>query len=242
MGRLDDKVIVITGAAKGQGAAEAAQAADEGATVVLADVLDDQGQATAAEIGGSYYHLDVTSSDDWQSVVDDVVSTHGRLDGLVNNAGIYVNDGLFAANEESFRRVVDVNQLGVFLGMSTVAPVMADQKAGSIVNISSVAGMRGFGAIAYNASKWAVRGMTKSAASSLGKHNVRVNSVHPGAIETDMLFDLGEGAAERLVTTVPMGRSATPEEVGSVVMFLLSDDASYVSGAEVVVDGGMIVR
>ena len=240
MGRLDDKVILITGAARGQGATEARQAAEQGARVIVTDVLDDLGVEVANEIGGTYHRLDVTRSSEWQLVVKEIVSSHGRIDGLVNNAGIFRPDTVLDANEEGFERITAINQHGTFLGMATVAPILKEQGAGSIVNISSIAGMRGHQAIAYVASKWAVRGMTKSAAATLAKYNVRVNSVHPGAIETDMLFDLGTETVDRLVRAVPMGRSAKPEEVGNVVIFLLSDDASYVNGAEIVVDGALI--
>ena len=240
MGRLDDKVILITGAARGQGATEARQAAEQGARVIVTDVLDDLGVEVANEIGGTYHRLDVTRSSEWQLVVKEIVSSHGRIDGLVNNAGIFRPDTVLDANEEGFERITAINQHGTFLGMATVAPILKEQGAGSIVNISSIAGMRGHQAIAYVASKWAVRGMTKSAAATLAKYNVRVNSVHPGAIETDMLFDLGTETVDRLVRAVPMGRSAKPEEVGNVVIFLLSDDASYVTGAEIVVDGALI--
>lgn len=240
MGRLDDRVVMITGAARGQGATEARQAADEGALVVVTDVLDDQGAAVAADIGGTYHRLDVTSAGEWRDVVAQVVADHGRIDGLVNNAGIFRQQGLLDGDEDVFRLITEVNQHGVYLGMAAVAPVMRDQNRGSIVNISSIAGMRGHRSIAYVASKWAVRGMTKSAAAELARFNVRVNSVHPGAIETDMLHDLGQDNVDRLLSRVPMGRSARPEEVGSVVMFLLSDEASYVTGAEIVVDGALI--
>lgn len=240
MARLDDKVILITGAARGQGATEARQAAEHGAHVIVTDVLDDLGVEVAREISGTYQRLDVTSSSEWQAVVEQIVSDHGRVDGLVNNAGIFRPDSILDANEDNFRLITEVNQHGTFLGMAAVAPVMKKQGAGSIVNISSIAGLRGQPSIAYVASKWAVRGMTKSAAATLARYNVRVNSVHPGAIETDMLFDLGTETVDRLVKAVPMGRSAKPEEVGDVVMFLLSDEASYVTGAEIVVDGALI--
>lgn len=241
LGRLDDRVILITGGARGQGAAEAKQASELGARVIVADVADEEGAETAAAVEGSYRHLDVTSAGNWDEVVESILADHGRIDGLVNNAGIFSHDSLLRGSEETYKRIVDVNQHGVYLGMAAVAPTMVDQGGGSIVNISSIAGMRGHHSIAYVASKWAVRGMTKSAARQLAPHNVRVNSVHPGAIETDMLFDLGQSTVDRLVDQIPMGRSAQPEEVGSTVMFLLSDAASYVTGAELVVDGGLIV-
>lgn len=240
MGRLDNKVILITGAARGQGATEARQAASEGAHVIVTDVLDDLGADVAAEIGGTYQRLDVTSSGEWKSAVAQIVEDHGRVDGLVNNAGVYRHDTILDDNEDNFRLITEVNQYGVFNGMAAVASVMRDHGSGSIVNISSISGMRGHGSIAYVASKWAVRGMTKSAAAQLARYNVRVNSVHPGAIETDMLFELGAENVDRLVNAIPMRRTAQPEEVGNVVMFLLSDESSYVSGAEIVVDGALL--
>ncbi len=241
MGRLDDRVILITGAAKGQGAAEAAMAVERGATVVLADVDDDAGRRTASDVGGTYVHLDVSSAGDWQAVVDGIVDEHGRLDGLVNNAGIYSPETLLGGSEDTYRRIIDVNQHGVYLGMKTVAPSMVAAGRGSIVNISSISGMRGHPAIAYVGSKWAVRGMTKSAARELARHGVRVNSVHPGAVETDMLAGLGQPAVDVLTTQIPLGRTAHPDELASTVMFLLSDEASYVTGAELLVDGGLTV-
>ena len=241
MGRLDGRVILITGASKGQGAAEARLAVGEGATVILADVADDEGRSTAEEVGGTYVHLDVSSSGDWRSVVEGIVEEHGRIDGLVNNAGIYSPDTLLGGSEDTYRRIIDVNQHGVYLGMKTVAPVMVEAGRGSIVNISSISGMRGHPAIAYVASKWAVRGMTKSAARELARHGVRVNSVHPGAIETDMLAGLGQPAVDALTGQIPLRRTGRPEELGATVMFLLSDEAGYVTGAELLVDGGLIV-
>jgi 3alpha(or 20beta)-hydroxysteroid dehydrogenase len=240
MGNLNGKVIIITGGSKGQGASEVKMATELGAKVVITDVLDDQGKLLAEETGNTYKRLDVTSAEQWENVIGSTVEEFGKIDGLVNNAGIFAHGGVLDGSLEQFKAIVEVNQVGTFLGMSAVAPVMCDQMSGSIVNISSIAGMRGYGAIAYAASKWAVRGMTKVAANELGGFNIRVNSIHPGAIETDMLYDLGDTTVKRLVSSVPMKRSGTPDEVGATVMFLLSNEASYVSGAEIVVDGALI--
>tara|TARA_Y100001970_G_scaffold84605_1_gene106733 strand:+ start:875 stop:1600 length:726 start_codon:yes stop_codon:yes gene_type:complete len=241
MGILDGKVIIVTGSAKGMGAAEARHAAENGAEVVVTDVLDEQGIETATEIGAIYRNLDVTSKENWDEVASSVIDEHGRIDGLVNNAGIYTSQDIFSASIDTFQRIVEVNQFGTYLGMATIAPIMSSQKSGSIVNISSVAGMRAQPNIAYMASKWAVRGMTKGVAKTLANSGVRCNSVHPGAVETDILFGLEEEAVTQLVSTIPMGRSGEPTEVAEVVTFLLSDSASYITGAEVVVDGGMII-
>ena len=235
MRNLDGKVIVITGAARGQGAAEARLAARAGARVVVTDVID--GQALADELGGRFLRHDVTSAEQWARIVETVLASYGRIDGLVNNAGIWQPGGVVGTTEADYRRIVDVNQVGVFFGMQAVAPAMIGQRSGSIVNISSVAGLRGLRAIAYVASKWAVTGMTKTAARELGSHGVRVNSVHPGFINTDML---PRGVDATIQTQVPMKRVAEAEEVGEVVMFLLSDEASYVNGSEIIVDGGFI--
>ena len=185
MDRLEGKVALITGGARGQGAEEARLFAAEGANVVLTDVLDEEGEAVAVEVGGDYLHHDVTSEDEWAAVVARTVELYGGLDVLINNAGIYVATPLIGGNLDDYRRVIDVNQVGVFLGMREAAPAMIPRGGGSIVNISSIAGLRGGGgAFGYTASKWAVRGMTKAAAVALGPHNIRVNSIHPGLIDT----------------------------------------------------------
>ena len=234
---MSDRVVIITGGARGQGAAEGQLFKDAGATVVLTDVLDDDGEKTAGQIGAEFLHHDVSSEEDWTAVVDDVVSRHGRIDALVNNAGILHATQLVNYQKEDWDRVIAINQTGVFLGMRAVAPTMIEQKVGSIVNISSVAGLEGlFGSMAYTASKFAVRGMTKVAAKELSPHNVRVNSVHPGIIDTVMTADFPK---ERMLRGVPLGREAEPAEVGRMVLFLASDDGSYCSGQEFVVDGGM---
>ena len=244
MGRLDDKVALITGAARGQGAAEARLFAAEGARVYLSDVLDEEGAATAADIGAaaSYHHLDVTDEDAWIDLVEEIVEAEGRLDVLVNNAGIFRVAPTVLTSEAEYRQIIDINQVGTFLGMKTVIPTMVQAEAGSIVNISSVAGLQGAaGTMAYAASKWAVRGMTKVAAKEVAPFGVRVNSVHPGIIDTPMMSEATvEGAIlDRIVRAIPMGHVAVADDVAKLVLYLASDESKYSTGAEFVVDGGM---
>ncbi len=236
MGRLAGKVAIITGGARGQGASEGALFAAEGATVYLTDVLAEAGAKTAAEIGATFLDHDVTDPAGWAQVVDRVLADTGRVDVLVNNAGILHWATMTETPLEIWNRVVAVNQTGVFLGMQAVASAMKNQRGGSIVNISSIGGMRGASpCFAYGATKWAVRGMTKGAAQELGPFNVRVNSVHPGIIDTPMMADQPIAAmAER----VPLRRYATADEVANLVLWLASDDAAYASGAEFTLDGG----
>lgn len=241
MGRLDEKIALITGGARGQGAAEAARFAAEGATVYITDVLDDVGAATAAELGASvtFLHHDVTSEDDWAGVVTGIVEEHGRIDVLVNNAGIFRVAGALDTTLEDWNRMIAINQTGVFLGIREVGRSMRDRGAGSIINISSIAGLGGAGgAHAYSATKWAVRGMSKSAAQELAADGVRVNSVHPGIIETDMLDEFSTNLP-RIKERIPMGRTASAGEVADLVLFLASDESSYCSGHEFVIDGAM---
>jgi len=239
MGRLDGKVCVITGAARGQGAEEARLFSQEGATVWLTDVLDDVGEATARSIGGTYRHLDVRSESDWTTLVAEILQRDRHIDVLVNNAGIFRSNRMRDTSLDEFTLVMDVNCVGVFLGMRAVAASMREAGRGSIVNISSLAGMQSAaGAFAYGTSKWAVRGMTKSAAIELARRGVRVNSIHPGLIETDMLGQLPTDL-DRMTRSVPMGRTAAASEVASVALFLASEDSSYCTGAEFVVDGGL---
>lgn len=239
MGRLDDKIILITGGARGQGRAEGSLFAREGATVYLTDVRPEI-EAAAADIGAHALHHDVTSPDDWESVVGTIVDKHDRLDVLVNNAGIFSPAHLTETDLELWHTIIDVNQTGTFLGLRAVAPLMAARQTGSIINISSIAGLRGTRvAFAYAASKWAVRGMTKSAALELAASNVRVNSIHPGLIDTAMLDDFElENAREVLPQRVPMGRLAGPADVADLALFLASDESSYCTGSEFIVDGG----
>jgi len=240
--RLKDCTAIITGGARGQGAAEARRFAEEGAFVVIADVLDSEGQALAEELGdsGTFSHLDVTNEENWAAVVGGLVDQGKSIDILVNNAGILLFDRLTRSSREDFERVMEVNCTGVFLGMQAVADEMKKQQSGSIVNISSVAGLQGVGfQFSYSVSKWAVRGMTKSAAHELARHNIRVNSVHPGLIETAMLDQFPDNLQPSVESLVPMGRSAEPDEVAELVLWLASHESSYCTGAEFVVDGGL---
>ena len=244
MGRLNGKVAIITGAARGQGESEARLFAQEGASVVLTDVLNDAGEAVAADIGATYTHLDVRDETAWQAVTAGVIEQHGRVDILVNNAGIFHSASLLETTLADYQRVIDVNQVGVFLGMKTIAAAMKKiGNAGSIVNISSLAGIEGTrNCTAYGASKWAVRGMTKVAALELGKFNIRVNSIHPGLIDTDMMNELPyiqAGKLDRVVKNIPLGRPARADEVAQLVLFLASDESSYCTGSEFTVDGGI---
>jgi 3alpha(or 20beta)-hydroxysteroid dehydrogenase len=243
-GRLDGKVAIVTGGARGQGGAEATLFRAEGAEVIITDVLRDEGEVLAKEIGASFLAHDVRSEEEWGEVVRQTVERHGHVDVLVNNAGIFQRAKLLDTDLELYRRIIDVNQVGVFLGMKAVAPTMVDQGAGSIVNISSVAGLRGSpGGFAYGASKFAVTGMTKSAARELVRHGIRVNSIHPGMIETEMINVVTDHNAERhdrFAASVPMKRPADPSEVAKLALFLASDDSSYCTGSEFVVDGGMM--
>ncbi len=242
MGRLDGKVCIVTGGARGQGAAEAELFRREGAEVVVTDVLD-EGTALAASIGATFIRHDVRSEEEWAEVVRQTVDRHGRLDVLVNNAGIYERGKLLDTSLDQFRRIVDVNQVGVFLGMKAVAPQMMEQRSGSIVNISSIAGLLGSAnAIAYGASKFAVRGMTKAAALELARHGVRVNSIHPGMIETAMIHEVtghNDDRHERMARAVPLGRPAGADEVADMVLYLASDESRYCTGSEFVIDGGI---
>ena len=239
MGRLANKVCLITGGARGQGAAEGALFAAEGAAVWLADVLDEQGSATADTIGCEYRHLDVRQEEEWLSLVDEIATVSGQIDVLINNAGIFRANKLIDTPKEEFELVMDINCTGVFLGLKVIGRHMREQGSGSIINISSVAGMTGTpGAIAYGASKWAVRGMTKTAAVELARHGVRVNSIHPGVIETDMLDDIPRGT-EQLIKGTPMGRAADAREVANLALFLASEESSYSTGSEFQIDGGL---
>ena len=240
MNRLSGKIILISGGARGQGEAEARLFVAEGAKVVIGDVLEAQGKQLAAELGDAavFVRQDVTKEQDWANAIE-AAAALGGLHGLVNNAGIYRPATLMETDTALFEQHMRVNQLGCFLGMKAVVPLMEKSGGGSIVNVSSVAGLRGSpGSFAYSATKWALRGMTKAAAVDLAARRIRVNSIHPGPIATEMLnVRTPEQNAKRL-ETVPMKRQGTAEEVANLVLFLLSEESGYITGAEVAIDGG----
>jgi len=244
MGRLDGKIAIITGAARGQGECEARLFAAEGAQVLLTDVVAD-GEAVATSIGNAaaYTHLDVTSATDWQKAVDLCVERFGAPSVLLNNAGIMLPGTLLETDEAMFRKIIDVNLTGAFLGIQKVARAMIDGGGGSIINISSVAALVARpGYTAYGTSKWGLRGLTKYAAMELGQFGIRVNSIHPGAVATYMtLPDLAPAAvAERnsMLAHLPIPRWAQPDEIAQLALFLASDESSYSTGSEFVADGG----
>ncbi len=239
MGRLDGKVAIISGGARGQGAAEARLFTAEGANVVIGDGLDDEGKAVAAELGdrAACLHLDVTEESQWQAAVALAEERFGPVTVLVNNAGILHFQSIDKTERADFERVMQVNVVGVFLGMKAVTPSMTKAGGGSIVNISSTAGLQGLPYLgAYVASKWAVRGLTKTAAIDLGPKGIRVNSVHPGGIDTPMIAGSDPNAWS--YRRLPVPRMGQPEEVAQAVLFLASDESSYTTGAELAIDGG----
>jgi 3alpha(or 20beta)-hydroxysteroid dehydrogenase len=244
-GRLNDRVALVTGAASGIGAATAQCFVEEGARVVIADVADAAGQELAASLGDRavYAHLDVTDEAQWQTVVDATLARWQRIDILVNNAGIVVFHDLATHPIAEFRRVLDINLFGTFLGTRIVGSVMLAQGHGAIVNLSSVDGMKATNsASAYAASKWGVRGFTKAAALEFGHRGVRVNSIHPGTINTPLTNPGGTPveALDPYFRDVPLQRTGRPMEVARACLFLASDESSYCNGAELAVDGGVL--
>ena len=246
MPRLEGKVAIISGGARGQGACEGRLFVQEGAKVVLTDILDEEGEAVAADIrqqGGDaiYLHLDVTQEQQWQDVIQATVDRYGKLDVLVNNAGIFPMVRVEDTSVELWDQVMDINVTGVFLGTKHAIPAMRAAGGGSIINISSVAGLVGGSrAAAYSASKGAVRILTKGTAVQCAADGIRANSVHPGIIVTQMTEELlsDESTREQRLTGTPIGRFGTADDVAYGVLFLASDESSYVTGSELVIDGG----
>lgn len=237
MGRVDGKVAIISGGARGMGASHARLLTAEGARVVVGDILDTDGESLADELGDAarYVHLDVTQPDQWEGAVATAVQSFGKLNVLVNNAGIVNGSPLQRFDLARWRQIIDVNLTGTFLGMRAVIEPMITAGGGSIMNISSIEGLRGSRwSHGYVASKWAVRGLAKSAALELAPHNIRVNSIHPGLIRTPMTASIPDD-----LVTIPLGRPADPVEVSTFVLFLASDESSYATGTEFLMDGGL---
>jgi len=241
MGKLENKVAIVTGGARGMGAAHVRRFVAEGAKVVFTDINEEGGLALEKELGGNakFIKQDVTKAEDWKKVVEEAEATYGPINILVNNAGISMSKSIFEITEEEYRRIIDINQVSVFLGIKAVLPSMQKTGNGSIINISSINGLVG-GAVGYTDSKFAVRGLTKAVALQLAGLGIRVNSVHPGVIETPMVT---EGDAVEVIKEfakhIPLQRMAQPEEVTTLVLYLASDESSYSTGSEFVVDGGL---
>ena len=241
MSRLEGKIAIITGAAQGMGAAHARRFIKEGAKVVLTDLNEEKGQVLAEELGNHAFFLkhNVTKAEEWESVIKETEAKFGPVDILVNNAGITAAKSILQMTEEDYRRIVDINQVSVFLGIKTIIPSMQKAGGGSIINISSINGIVG-GAVGYTDTKFAVRGITKAAAVECTHYGIRVNSVHPGVIATPMVVQEDtKNAVEEFSKHIPLKRVAQPEEVTNIVLYLASDESSYSTGAEFIVDGGL---
>lgn len=244
MGRLENKVAIVTGAAQGMGAAHATRFIKEGAKVVITDLNEEKGAALANELGENalFVKHNVTSEEDWAAVIAQTEEAFGPVHILVNNAGISFNKGLQTLTLDDYRKIVDINQVSVFLGMKAVLPSMQKVENGSIVNISSMNGLVA-GVVGYTDTKFAVRGMTKAAAIELAEFGIRVNSVHPGVIATPMTQqEDAKAAIEEFSKFIPLKRVAQVEEVSNLVLYLASDESSYSTGAEFVIDGGLTAQ
>lgn len=237
MSTLDGKVVLLTGAGGGQGAAEAVACAEAGATVIAADITPQNADALPTRVPNLLRRtLDVTDADQWHALVAEVVQRFGRIDGLVNNAGVSVRTRVMDTTPADWERALSVNLTGTLLGIQTVVPHMP--AGGSIVNIGSVAALTGFHSAAYAVSKWGVRGLTRVASMELGERGIRVNIIHPGFIETPMTATVSQSFREAVTDATPLGRHGTVGDIAPLVVFLLSDAAGYINGSEISVDGG----
>lgn len=244
MGKLENKVAIVTGAAQGMGESHARTFLKEGAKVVITDLSSTKGEALAAELGENVLFIkhDVTKEEDWKNVINKTESTFGPVNILVNNAGISFNKTFAECTLNDYMKIVNINQVSVFLGMKYVQPSMVKANGGSIINISSINGIVG-GAVGYTDSKFAVRGITKAGALEFAKDNIRVNSIHPGVVETPMVT---EGDSYEIIKeyakTIPLGRMAKPQDISVLVLYLASDDSRYSTGSEFMVDGGITAQ
>ena len=235
--RVAGKVALVSGGARGMGASHARRLADQGAKVVIGDLLDGEGTELVTELGEDnalFVHLDVTNFDSWTAAVDATVERFGKLDVLVNNAGIFTRGSVEEASVEDWRKTIDIDLTGNFLGMKAAVPAMKAAGAGSIINISSIAGLVGFkNRAAYAAAKWGVLGLTKTSALDLGEYHIRVNSIHPGSVKTPMTADLKRGFEQ-----IPLGHDADVKEISDLILFLASDESTFISGSAIAIDGG----
>lgn len=244
MGKLENKIAIVTGAAQGMGESHARTMLKEGAKVVITDLNSTKGEALAEELGENvlFVKQDVTKEEDWKKVISETESTFGPINILVNNAGISFNKTFEECTLDDYMKIVNINQVSVFLGMKYVQPSMAKANGGTIINISSMNGIVG-GAVGYTDTKFAVRGITKAGAIEFSKDNIRVNSIHPGVVETPMVT---EGDSYEIIKeyakTIPLGRMAKPQDISDLVLFLASDDSRYSTGSEFIVDGGITAQ
>jgi 3alpha(or 20beta)-hydroxysteroid dehydrogenase len=240
--RLAGRVVVVTGGARGQGAAEVEALARAGATVLATDVLDEEGTTLAKTLAGDglaveYVHLDVTDPDGWTALADRLRTGPGRVDGLVNNAGVAARERLPDVSLDAWQRTFEINVTGPLLGIQALVPLMGP--GASIVNICSVAAMAGHAAAAYTSSKWALRGLTRTASLELGARGIRVNAVMPGLVDTPLMASASPAFTDAALAEIPLGRVGAPADIAPTIVFLLSDDSAYYNGAEIVIDGGL---
>jgi 3alpha(or 20beta)-hydroxysteroid dehydrogenase len=242
MGDLKGRVVVVTGGARGQGAAEVEALASAGATVFAADVLDEEGTTLAKTLVDDgldveYLHLDVSRPEDWTALAERLLRGPGRVDGLVNNAGVAARERLPDVSLEQWQRTFDINVTGPLLGIQALVPLMGP--GSSIVNVCSVAAMAGHAAAAYTSSKWALRGLTRTASLELGVRGIRVNAVMPGLVDTPLMASASPAFTDAALAEIPLGRVGVPADIAPTIVFLMSDDSAYYNGAELVIDGGM---